>query len=71
MQNNFTAIVEKDGKWFVAYSPEFPGANGQGKTKAATIQNLKDAIQLILTERRKDALRGIPKNAVCEKLQLV
>jgi predicted RNase H-like HicB family nuclease len=70
MQNNFTAIVEKDGKWLVAYSPEFPGANGQGKTKTAAIQNLKDAIQLILTERRKDALRSAPKSAVCEKLQL-
>jgi predicted RNase H-like HicB family nuclease len=70
MQNAFMAIVEKDDKWFIAYSPEFPGANGQGKTKSEAIQNLREAIQLISSERRKDALRGIPKSAVCEELQL-
>ena len=33
MTNEFTAIIEQDGPWFIAYSPEIPGANGQGKTK--------------------------------------
>ena len=32
MTNEFTAIIEQDGPWFVAYSPEIPGANGQGQT---------------------------------------
>ena len=27
MTNEFTAIVERDGPWFIAYSPEIPGAN--------------------------------------------
>jgi len=30
MHNEFAAIIERDGEWFVAYSPEIPGANGQG-----------------------------------------
>jgi len=30
MRNEFTAIVERDGDWFVAYCPEIPDANGQG-----------------------------------------
>jgi predicted RNase H-like HicB family nuclease len=33
MLNEFTAIVERDGKWFTAYCPEIPGANSQGVTK--------------------------------------
>jgi hypothetical protein len=32
MRNEFTAIVEQDGPWYVAYCAEVPGANGQGKT---------------------------------------
>ncbi len=32
MRNEFTAIIERDGDWFIAYSPEVPGANGQGRT---------------------------------------
>jgi len=33
MHNEFTAIIEKDGDWFIGYCPEIPGANGQGRTK--------------------------------------
>jgi predicted RNase H-like HicB family nuclease len=33
MHNEFTAIIERDGDWFIAYSPEISGANGQGRTK--------------------------------------
>ena len=33
MHNEFTAVFERDGDWVIAYSPEIPGANGQGRTK--------------------------------------
>jgi predicted RNase H-like HicB family nuclease len=48
MRNEFTAIVGRDGKWFIAYCPEIPGANGQGKTKKECLKNLSSAIDLIL-----------------------
>jgi len=60
MHNEFTAVIEQDGKWYVAYCPEIPGANGQGKTKAECLRNLSEAISLILADRRKDGLRGVP-----------
>lgn len=66
MHNEFSAIVERDGKWFVAYCPEIPGANGQGKTKADCLKNLSEAIDLILEDRREDALRGLPADAMQE-----
>lgn len=66
MHNEFTAIVEQAGKWFIAYSPEIPGANGQGKTKAECLKNLAEAIDLILADRREDALRGLPTTAMRE-----
>jgi predicted RNase H-like HicB family nuclease len=66
MRNEFTAIIERDGKWFVAYSPEVPGANGQGRTKAEARKNLASAIALILRDRRMDALRGLPRGATRE-----
>jgi len=56
MTNQFTAIIEKDGVWFVGYCPEVPGANGQGKTKKECKESLSAAISLILEDRRKDAL---------------
>ena len=63
MRNEFTAIFEQDGDWFIAYCPEIPGANGQGKTREEARQNLADAIALILEDRREDALRGVPDDA--------
>jgi predicted RNase H-like HicB family nuclease len=63
MRNEFTAIVERDGEWFIAYCPEIPGANGQGKTKAECLKNLSEAIELILEDRRQDGLRGLPDDA--------
>lgn len=48
MRNEFTALVERDGAWYIAYSPEIPGANGQGKTKSAALKSLASAIALIL-----------------------
>ncbi len=66
MHNEFTAIIERDGDWFIAYCPEIPGANGQGRTKEECLQNLSDALNLILQDRREDALRGVPSDAVRE-----
>lgn len=63
MHNEFTAVFERDGEWYVAYSPEIPGANGQGRTKEEARQSLSEAIALILKDRREDGLRGIPPDA--------
>jgi len=66
MHNEFTAVIEPDGEWYVAYCPEIPGANGQGKTKDECLQSLADAISLILEDRREEGLRGVPADAIKE-----
>jgi predicted RNase H-like HicB family nuclease len=63
LHNEFTAIIEKDDDWFIAYSPEIPGANGQGRTREEARESLAEAIALILADRREDALRGVPPDA--------
>jgi predicted RNase H-like HicB family nuclease len=66
MHNEFTAIIEKDDDWFIAYCPEIPGANGQGKTIIECREDLAAAIELILEDRREDAMRGLPPSAIRE-----
>ena len=63
MHNEFTAVFERDGEWYIAYCPEVPGANGQGKGKEEARQSLSKAIALILEDRREDAFRGLPAEA--------
>ena len=48
MRNEFTAVFERDGEWYIAYCLEIPGANGQGRTREEARQSLAEAIAVIL-----------------------
>ena len=68
MNSEFTAIIEKDDDWFIAYCPEIPGANGQGRTLEECRASLASAIELVLDDRLEDGLRGIPADAIRESV---
>jgi predicted RNase H-like HicB family nuclease len=55
MRNEFTAIIEQDGPWSIAYCAEVPGANGQGATREECIENLRAGISLVLDYRREES----------------
>ncbi len=65
----FTAIVHRGepaegGFW--ATCLEVPGANGQGETKEECLQNLKEAIQLLLETEREEVFRLDPQAETTE-----
>jgi len=71
MRAEFTAIIElapEGGYW--AICPEVPGANGQGETIEEVKNNLREAIELILDDRKADILRGLPDDAIQEKVMV-
>ncbi len=68
MAKEFTAVIEQDEEWFIAYCPEVPGANGQGRSKQEALEDLAEAIELILEDRREEGLRGVPPEAILEKV---
>ena len=45
-----------------------PVCSRQGRTKAEARRSLVEAIALILDDRRSDGLRGLPRDAVREKV---
>ena len=55
--------IERDCEWIVAYSAELPDANGQGHTREEALESLRDAIAIVLEDRREDGLRGVPDSA--------
>jgi len=63
MRNEFTAVVERDGPWWIGYCPEIPGANGQGESRDSCLASLRESIELILDDRREEGLRGVPPDA--------
>jgi predicted RNase H-like HicB family nuclease len=69
MKAEVTAIIEpapEGGYW--AICPEVPGANGQGETIEEAKNNLREAIELIMDDRRQDILRGLPEDVIQEKV---
>ena len=59
MEREFTAVIEKRGRWYVAFVEEIPGVNTQGRTLAEARRNLKEALSLILEANRKLAARDL------------
>jgi len=71
MENQFTAIFEQDGEWWIGYAEELPGANTQGKTLEETRENLKEAIALIIEANRQLLHREIGEKDVIREGILV
>jgi predicted RNase H-like HicB family nuclease len=56
MQKRYKAVIVQDGEWFVSWSPEIPGANGQGRTIEECRASLGAAIRLILEDREESTV---------------
>ncbi len=52
MTREFTSIIDKGGRWYVAYIEEIPGVNTQGRTLAEARRNLKEALTLVIEANR-------------------
>ncbi len=63
MEREFTAVIKKQGRWYVAYVEEIPGVNTQGRTLDETRRNLREALQLILETNRQIAAEQSPSGA--------
>jgi len=61
MTYHFTAIINKEGKWFVAKCVEL-GVVSQGKTIEQAQKNLKEASELFL-EKETLPKKYLPKKA--------
>ncbi len=55
MKHQFTSVIEKRGRWYVA--EEIPGVNTQGRTLAEARQNLKEALTLVIEANRELAAK--------------
>jgi predicted RNase H-like HicB family nuclease len=68
MKHEFTSVIEKRGRWYVAYIEEIPGVNTQGRTLAEARRNLKDALRLVIEASRELAAKQRPASAIREPI---
>ena len=71
MESRFTAVFQKEGKWWIGFVEELPGANTQGRTLEETRQNLKEAAALIIEANRQVAERELEGKEVVREEFLI
>ncbi len=57
MGHKYTPVIQKRGRWYIAWAEEVPGANAQERTMAAVKRSLKEAVCGILEVNRGLARR--------------
>ena len=62
MANQFTAVIKKDGDWWVGWIEEVKGVNAQEATKEELIESLREALQDILELNREEARKEAMEN---------
>jgi predicted RNase H-like HicB family nuclease len=56
MGPKYTAVIKKDGDWWIGWIEEIAGVNSQGQTREELLANLKSALSEALEMNRSDAL---------------
>lgn len=62
MKREFTAVINKQGRWYAAYVEEIPGVNTQGRTLTEARANLKEALALVLAANREISRKRLSEN---------
>jgi predicted RNase H-like HicB family nuclease len=59
MSAKYTAVVRRDGQWWIGWVEEFPGVNSQGTTREELLDNLRSALTEILETNRSEAVAAM------------
>ncbi|PYQ59876.1 MAG: hypothetical protein DMF53_18055 [Acidobacteria bacterium] len=49
---SYTAVIQRDGDWWIGWCEEIPGVNSQGHTREELLENLRSALQEALEMNR-------------------
>ncbi len=68
--SEFTAVVKRDGSWWIGWIEEVAGVNAQETTRDALIGSLKVALQEVIDMNREDARRSAGTDYMEAKIAL-
>lgn len=54
--NTYTAVVQRDGDWWIGWIEEIPGVNCQGTTRDELMESLRGTLQEAIEMNREEAL---------------
>ena len=54
----YTAVIRRDGKWWIGWVEEVPGVNSQGEAREALLSNLCEALNEAIEMNRENARKA-------------
>lgn len=68
--NAFTAVIKRDGPWWIGWIEEVQGVNSQGETHEELLDNLRSALEEAIEMNREEALAAAADGYTEESLAL-
>jgi predicted RNase H-like HicB family nuclease len=56
MKPTYTAVIQRDGKWWIGWIEEVSGVNAQSETREGLLGDLKTALNEALEMNRAEAI---------------
>ena len=66
--NRYTAVIKRDGDWWIGWVEEVPGVNCQEPTREALMETLRITLREAIEMNRRDALDAAESGYVEEEL---
>ena len=60
--NRYTAVIKKDGNWWVGWIEEVPGVNCQERNREELVESLKITLKEALEFNKQDAILAAGHN---------
>ena len=60
--NNYTAIIKKEGDWWIGWIAEIQGVNCQERTRGKLMESLRETLREAIEMNRHEALAIAPEN---------
>ncbi len=68
MNSMYTAIIQRDGDWWIGWIEEIPGVNCQEASRDELVESLKVTLREALEFNREDALASAGRNYQVEQI---
>jgi predicted RNase H-like HicB family nuclease len=69
MNSQYTAVVKKEGHWWIGWIEEVPGVNCQERSRERLMESLKVTLKEALEFNKQDALSAADELCVCDNLR--
>jgi predicted RNase H-like HicB family nuclease len=68
MKNQYTAVIKRDGGWWIGWIGEVPGVNCQEASREALLETLRITLEEALDFNREDAIGAAGENYEEERI---